>query len=268
VAITLQPADRTAAAMWRWRKAALAGSLLLIIFRGATALASTQASPVAEANQVHAAIANGDVESLRYWLQVRHADASLASATEPDVTPLERCLGLATRVLDAPPASEPGSRGVAPQTVALGGLQQMVMLLHERGARLTDAARQRFSGAVLRWYDGAVSPAVAPPPAQPAAAPTAPASPDKPALRIGLGGVAVTTDARASCNGSGHPVYIVNDTQLSVTATVTTYEDGTQTASADRKTDTYTVDHDSSWRLGCDTAGTGRHVRYELIRWR
>ena len=59
-----------------------------------------QPAPHADANQLHAAIVNGDVESLRYWLTVRHANVSAANAAEPDVTPLQRCLGLAARVLD------------------------------------------------------------------------------------------------------------------------------------------------------------------------
>ena len=142
------------------------------------------------------------------------------------------------------------------------------MLLREHGARLTDADRQHFSGAVLRWYDDAVS--VPPPPGKPATAnPTeASASSGKPALRIGLARVAISTDSRASCNGSGHAVYVVNETQLPVTATVTTYQEDAPTASGGRKTDSYTVDAGGSWRLGCDTATDGRRVRYELTRWR
>ena len=34
------------------------------------------------------------------------------------------------------------------------------------------------------------------------------------------------------------------------------------------KSDTYIVDANGSWRLGCDMATNGRHVRYELTRWR
>jgi hypothetical protein len=243
--------------------------LLLVAWRGGAAIGSTQASPGAEANQLHVAIVNGDVESLRYWLETRHADASSANASEPNVTPLERCLGLAGRVLDDPPAGERGSREVAGHAVSLRVLQEMAMLLHEHGASLTDADRQHFSAAVLRWYDDAVSPAVASPPARPAANPSeAPASSDKQDLRIRLARVAITVDSRASCNGSGHVVYLVNETQLSVTATVTKYEDSAQTASPGGKSDSYTVDPDSSWRLGCDTDSDGHRVRYELTRWR
>jgi hypothetical protein len=268
--MTIQPSDRTESATWRWRQAMLVGCLLFVAWRGAAAIGSTQASPGAEANQLHAAIVNGDVESVRYWLEARHADPSSANASEPDVTPLERCLGLAARVLDVPPAGERGSREIAAHAVSLRVLQDMVMLLHEHGAWLTDADRQHFSGAVLRWYDDAVSPSVAPPQAKPAANPTeAPASSSKQDLRIGLARVAITIDSRASCNGSGHAVYLVNETQLSVTAVVTRHEDGSaQTASRGGKSDSYTVDPGNSWRLGCDTATDGHRVRYELTRWR
>lgn len=246
----------------------LVGCLLLMAWRGTAAITSTQVSPRAEANQLHAAIVNGDVESLRYWLQTRHADPSSADATEPDVTPLERCLGLVTRVLDAPPAGERDSRETAAHPVSLRVVQEMVTLLHEHGARLTDADRRHFSGAVLRWYDDAVSPSVAPP-ARPAAIPTGAPASSKQDLRIRLAGIAITTDTRASCNGSGHAVYLVNETELSVTATVkTTYEDGAETASPGSKSDDYIVDSGSSWRLGCDMSTSGSRVRYELIRWR
>ena len=110
---------------------------------------------------------------------------------------------------------------------------------------------------------------VAPPPAKSAANPTgAPTSTSKQDQRFGLARIAITIDSRASCNGSGHAVYLVNETQLSVTATVTTYEDSTQTASRGGKSDNYTVDPASSWRLGCDTTTDGRRVRFELTRWR
>jgi hypothetical protein len=245
----------------------LAGCLLFVAWRGAAAIGSTQVSTAAEANQLHAAIVNGDVESLRYWLEARHADASGGNAAEPNVTPLERCLGLAGRVLDAPPAEERGSRDVASRTVSLRVLQEMVTLLRQHGAGLTDADHQHFSGAVLRWYEDAVSTSAAPPRAKPADNPTkAPASSNTGDLRIRLAKVVITTDSRTSCNGSGHAVYLVNETQLSVIATVTTYEEGPQSESRGGKTDSYTVDPVSSWRLGCDTAADGRHVRYELSR--
>jgi len=251
------------------RQATIIGWLLFVACRGAAPIAATQPSAGAEANQLHTAIVNGDVESLRYWLEVRHADASSANTAEPDVTPLERCVGLAARSLDGR-AAKRGSRENAAPAVSLPALQEIARLLHEHGARLTDADRQHVSGAVLRWYDEAVSSSAAPPPATPAAnPPSPPASSDKPVLRIGLSGaVAITVDSRASCNGSGHPVYVVNHTELSVMAFVTAYEDGAQTSSAPGKSDSYTVDANGSWRLGCDTAPDGRHVRYELTRWR
>ncbi|HEY7172475.1 MAG TPA: hypothetical protein VH417_16600 [Vicinamibacterales bacterium] len=262
--MTSRPAARTTAATRRWPLAMIVGGLLLVGWRGAGLIASTQASPGAEANQLHVAIASGDVESLRYWLQIRHADPSSANAAEPDVTPLERCLGLAARVLDAPPAGAGGSRETADHAVSLRVVQQMVTLLHQHGARITDADRRHVSGAVLRWYDDAVSPSVAPP--SQLTAPNGPDSSDKPSLRVGLAGLTLTTDSRASCNGSGRPVYLVNETDRSVTATVVTHDDGA--GSDGRKSDKYIVDSGGTWRLGCDAAANGRRVRYELIGWR
>ena len=267
--LTPEFSDRYDAAPWRWRQAMLAGCLLFVAWRGTVAIASTQASPGAEANQLHVAIVNGDAEALRYWLQVRHADASKANATEADLTPLERCLGLAAKVLEAPPADGRGSSETAAHAVSLRVVQEMVMLLHEQGARLTDADRQHVSGPVLRWYDDAVSPSSAPPPAKAAAnANEVSASSTKANPRIGLAGIAITTVSRASCNNSGHNVYLVNQMELSVMATVTTYEEGAETASRKQKDDTYTVGPGSSWWLGCDMSTSGRPVRYELTRWR
>ncbi len=267
--MTLQPSDSTETAARRWRVALLVTCLLFAAWRGAGANEATQASPGAEANQLHTAIVNGDVESLRYWLEVRHADASTPNASEPAVTPLERCLGLAARVLDPPAAGNRDARDIVAPAVSLRVLQAMVLLLHAHGASLTDADRQHFSGAVLRWYDDAAKPSVEPPPASPAGNPAgAPAASSTPGPRIGLTRITITVDSRASCNGSGHPVYLVNDTQLSVTATVTTYDAGAQPASGGGKSDSYTVDPGSSWRLGCDTSADGRRLRYELTRWR
>lgn len=256
--MTHHPFDRIEAPKRRWRQAMLVGCLLFVSGRGAAAIAATQASPGAEANQLHAAIVNGDVQSLRYWLEARHADASKANASEPDVTPLERCLGLATNVLGDPPA---------PPVVSLRVLQEMVTLLHDHNASLTEADRRHYAGPVLRWYDDAVSPSVASPvkpTADPAAA-TPSTSTQNP--RIGQARVVITIDSRPSCNGSGHAVYLVNETLLSVTATVTTSEDGAQTASRG-KSDSYTIDPLSTWRLGCDMTADGRRVRFELTRWR
>jgi hypothetical protein len=261
--LMIHPSGRTRAATWRWRTAILVGCLLFVGSR-TTAIVSTQALPGAEADQLHAAIINGDVEALRYWLETRHADASAANTSEPEVTPLERCLGLAARVLDVPPAGQRGSSEVPDHPVSLRVLQEMVTLLDRHGARLTDADRKHFSGPVLRWYDDAVPLGVAPAPA--GGNPTASSSNRD--LRVRLARVAITIDSRASCNGSGHAVYLVNETELSVTATVTTYEDGAQPANRDGKSGSYTVDPGSLWRLGCDTDANGHRVRYELTRWR
>ena len=149
--------------------------------------------------------------------------------------------------------------------VSLRTLQAMVTLLYEHGARLTDADRQRFSGPVLRWYDDAVS---TPAPPQTDPAPPRAAHSSKSAITLGLATVLITTDPRESCNGSGHAVYLVNQTQLSVTANVTMYQDGAATTKGSRKSDSYTLDPDSSWRLGCDASADGRTVRYALNAWR
>jgi hypothetical protein len=220
----------------------------------------------ADANQLHTAIVNGDVESLRYWLTIRHADASAANAAEPDITPLVRCVGLAARTLDAPRASEPSD--TSGSVVSLRTLQAMAALLYEHGARLTEADRLRFAEPVLRWYDDAVSTPAAPARPQPDPAPATADGSGKPGITIRLATVMVATQARESCNGVGHVVYLVNQTQLSVTANVTMYESAAGTTTGRQKSDSYTVDPESSWRLGCDVSTDGRSVRYALNAWR
>ena len=158
----------------------------------APASALAQGGRRADANQLHAAIVNGDVESLRYWLNDRHADASAANAAEPDITPLGRCVGLAARTLDATDNSSP--------VVRLSTLQAMVTLLYQHGARLSDAERRRLSGPALRWYDDAVSTPAAP-------ASTSKAASDgssKPPFTVGLANVVVTTNRswRLGCDAS------------------------------------------------------------------
>ena len=145
---------RGATSPWfREMLAACVTCVLMVVWAGASSTVRAQADAGAQANQLHAAIANGDVESLKYWLSTRHANPAAANAAEPGVTPIERCLGLAARVLDAGSAAErrPGNSADAP-VVSLRVLQEMVTLLGEHGARLTDADRQRFSGPVVRWY--------------------------------------------------------------------------------------------------------------------
>jgi len=261
--------------------------LLIAWWGGGHSNARAQPAPHADANQLHAAIVNGDVESLRYWVTVRHADVSAANAAEPDVTPLQRCLGLAARVL-APPDADRHSNESSNSSVGLRTLQSMVKLLHDHGARVADVDRRRFSGPVLRWYDDAVSPRSGPAEAKPGTAPadsppaaSAPVSPppappvpptaapaNQPAFGLRLKPVFTTTSPRESCNGGGHPVYLVNQSQLSVTANVTMFVDAPEKTNGDQKRDTYTVNPDSSWRLGCDTSKDGRSVRYVLDAWR
>jgi len=260
----------------RWL-AILVTGLLIAWSGGAYSNALAQPASQADANQLHAAIVNGDVESLRYWLTVRHANVSAANAAEPDVTPLQRCLGLAARVLDPPADADRHSTDNSSPSVGLRTLQGMVALLHEHGARVADVDRRRFSGPVLRWYDDAVAsrsgvaetePGTAPPPppvppVQPAAAPA-----NQAAFGLRLKPVFTMLSPRESCNGGGHAVYLVNQSQLSVTANVTMFVDAPDKANGNPKSDTYTVNPDSSWRLGCDMSKDGRSVRYVLDAWR
>ena len=260
------------AARRRW--VVLVTCLVIVCCGGVRSKARAQAAPHAEANQLHGAIVNGDVESLRYWLTVRHADASAANDAEPDVTPLGRCLGLAARVLGTSADADRDSQERSNRPVSLRTLQDMVTLLHEHGARLVEVDRRRFAGPVLRWYDDAVSPrsvadetkpGAAPPapPVQPAAAPAT-----QPLLSLGRKPVSVSTSPRESCNGKGHAVYLVNQSELSVTANVTTLVDATETTNGSQQRDTYTVNPDGVWRLGCDTLKDGRPVHYVLNTWR
>lgn len=80
--------------------------------------------------------------------------------------------------------------------------------------------------------------------------------------------VSTRTSPRESCNGSGHAVYLVNQSQLSVVANVTMFVDTPDKTNGEHKSDTYTVNPESSWRLGCDTSKDGRSVRYVLDAWR
>jgi hypothetical protein len=218
-------------------------------------------------------------------LTVRHADVSAANAAEPDVTPLQRCLGLAARVLDAPPDADRNSTEKSSPSVGLRTLQSMVTLLHDHGARVAEVDRRRFSGPVLRWYDDAVSPRsgpagttpstapadsprpasapVAPPPAAPPVQPPA-ASANQPVISLVLKPVFTATSPRESCNGGGHAVYLVNQSQLSVVANVTMIVDAKENAKGIQESESYTVNPDSSWRLGCDRSKDGRSVRYVL----
>ncbi len=252
--------------------------LLIACWGGASSNARAQAAPHADANQLHVAIVNGDVESLHYWLTVRHADVSVANAAEPDITPLQRCLGLVARVLDPPPDSDRHSNESSSPSVGLRTLQSMVTLLHEHGARVSEVDRRRFSGPVLRWYDDAVSPRsgaaetepgaatdsprpasspVSPPPAAPAVEPPA-AQANPPVISLILKPVFTATSPRESCNGGGHAVYLVNQSQLSVVANVTMFVEATENAKGHQESESYTVNPESSWRLGCDRSKDGR----------
>jgi len=252
---------------------------LLVFGAAATASAQPQAGGRAAANQLHAAIVNGDVESLRYWLDVRHADPTAASDAEPDLTPIARCVGMAARVLDAPS----GDEHTAP-AVGLRVLQDMVLLLREHDARLSESDRQRFSNPVLRWYDDAVSPARPAEKTQSSSAPEAapPSSssanpPGDPKRRSADTGSAVAlltkdtavavTSGRRRCNGAGHLVYVTNHNALPITATLEIVEDAAG-ASPTRRTEDITIGPENTWELGCDSSKAGKPVSYVLKGWR
>src|SRR3954468_4995728 len=88
-------------------------AIVIVLLGRPNVLAQDQGRARAEANQLHAAIVNGDVAALQYWLTVRYADASAASDEAPGVTPLARCLGLAARVLDGPEKAQTDSAPAA-----------------------------------------------------------------------------------------------------------------------------------------------------------
>jgi hypothetical protein len=254
---------------------------LYAVTPGATAIVARQADSHAEANQLHAAIDNGDVDALRYWLSNRHADANAPNAHDPDVTPLARCLALAARVLDgsAPTQTQAatGDASSAGPVIGLRTLQEMVALLDDHGARLTDADKRRFSAPVLRWYADAVSPPAAAspkPPSEPDAPATPPPAsttppepakstrPPKPAL------VVISPDPRKACNGIGHRLFLLNKTEMAITATVTTYTNAPSQSNPSSSTSTYIVGPSGSWELGCNASADGGSVRYELNGWK
>jgi hypothetical protein len=262
----------------------MAATALLALPTGNAAVHAQAAR--AEANQLHAAIENGDVEALRYWLTARHVDPDAPNADQPDVTPLARCLVLASRVLDGPSAT-PAPPG-APPSPGLRTLQDMVALLDAHGATLAEPDRRRFSAPVLRWYDDAVghaaatdapapTPAIAGPP--PPAVPSKPASPQPPEPEqpsaaapatppSWLATVSIAPDPKKPCNGTGHRVFLQNGTTLAIVANVTTSEDATAGAKARSRTHRYAVDPQGVWELGCDVSAHGATVRYELTDWK
>ncbi len=307
---------RTDSLVKRARRAAPVACVCLIICAAGARVAAGQAVPVATANQLHAAIENGDVDALRYWVSDRHADPNAPNAREPDLTPLARCLQLAARLLDGPSsaqmaASSGGASSAAP-VIGLRVLQEMVALLDEHGARLADAEKRRFSAPVLRWYADAVSrpdpktnagpntigeapvtttpvnspaappprPAAKPEPASPETrsganapatpAPTSPtppepeppARPPKPAL------VVIAPDLRKACNGTGRRVFLLNKTDMSITATVTIARDAPGESKPPSGSSSYVVAPGGSWELGCTASPDGGAVRYELNYWK
>jgi hypothetical protein len=272
--------------LFRMKMNRLAAALMLALLASATP-ARGQALPGAEANQLHAAIENGDVDALRYWLTARHVDSNATPASQSDLTPLAHCLRLAARVLDGPASPPAGGTVQATPAVGLRVLQDMVTLLDEHGARLADSDRQRFSAPVIRWYEDAVSrrvsatgPTTATAPAETAATPEAPPVPSTtptqpsnaadsdeagPFSRKGL--VVLVLDPRKECNHTGHMVFIENRMLLGARVTVSTHEDAKGPSKAKSRTDTYAVDPQGSWALGCDVTRDGAPVRYVLDSW-
>jgi hypothetical protein len=287
---------------------------LYAVTPGAATIVARQADSRAEANQLHAAIDNGDVDALRYWLSNRHADPNAPNAHDPDVTPLARCLALAARVLDGSATTQTpagtGDASSAGPLIGLRTLQEMVALLDAHGARLTDADKRRFSAPVLRWYADAVSrpgttttvePATVGPapvtqaapdssaspasPAPPAAAsPKPPSEPDAPATPPAASAtppepakstrppkpalVVISPDPRKACNGTGHRLFLLNKTEMAITATVTTYTNAPSQSNPSSSTSTYIVGPSGSWELGCTATPDGGSVRYELNGWK
>jgi hypothetical protein len=225
---------------------------------GAVAIGSaqSQADGRAAANQLHAAIVNGDLESLRYWLDVRHADPTVPDDAEPDLTPIARCVRMAARVLDASSSDDH-----AAPAVGLRVLQDMVLLLHQHKAQLSAPERKRFSGPALRWYDDAVALP------RPAAKPQASADSGPVVQMMTRANAVVVAAGPRRCNGAGHLVYLTNHNALPITATVEIVEDSTGTNPTPR-TEDVTVGPENSWELGCDASKAGRPVSYVLKGWR
>jgi hypothetical protein len=260
--------------------------------------AAAQEPARAEANQLHAAIANGDVDALKYWLDVRHADPQAASASEPVVTPLIRCLTLASRVLDGPATGQGSAAAGGPEAVVgLRTLQDIIALLDAHGATISHDERRRFSAPVIRWYDDAVArpgtPATAagdaaettasstPLPLQPAAL-AGPASPppsgpapsststQQPVIGVASAAtlVVVASDPKRSCNGAGHLVFLTNNALLPVTARVVTHTDVPGESKPRTATESIALEQGASWQLGCDRSATRGRVTYELKEWK
>lgn len=140
------------------------------------AAVTSSAQPRASTNpveslQLHAAIEYGDPELLRYLLDDGAVAPDALDVLER-ITPLQRCLRLAARVVDRKPSDRNirrGPGGVSPSPVTRGrptgtgvsfGIQtvdEMVRILHQYGARLTPSERSEFSAAVLNWYQGVIS---------------------------------------------------------------------------------------------------------------
>ena len=92
--------------------------------------------------------------------------------------------------------------------------------------------------------------------------------PSRPAITLEVATVLLRVEPREACNDTGHAVYLVNQTQMTVTANVTTFEDAAGTRGGHHKSEGIPVDADGSWRLGCSASREGRDVRYVLNGWR
>jgi hypothetical protein len=63
-------------------------------------------------------------------------------------------------------------------------------------------------------------------------------------------------------------VFLVNNTLLTISATVTTYTEAPGQSEPRSSTGTYSVEPGGSWELGCDASAGGGHVRYVLNGWK
>jgi hypothetical protein len=93
----------------------------------------------------------------------------------------------------------------------------------------------------------------------------APDPSSKPSKR---GPVFVSTDLRKRCNDSGHRVYLVNTTLLTIRASVTRTETAPAEAHPRTSTDSYSLEAGNSWELGCDLTTSSGAVAFALDSWR
>ena len=109
---------------------------------------------------------------------------------------------------------------------------------------------------------GANAPATPAPTSPTPPEPEPPARPPKPAL------VVIAPDLRKACNGTGRRVFLLNKTDMSITATVTIARDAPGESKPPSGSSSYVVAPGGSWELGCTASPDGGAVRYELNYWK